>query len=140
MVSGGFDPIHSGHINMFNAAKELGDILVVGVNSDEWLRRKKTRAFMSYYERSTICAAMSAVNKVLAFDDSDGSACDLLNQVKQLYPTTTIIFANGGDRTSHNIPELKIEGIKFEFGVGGYDKANSSSIILDDWSGPVAVS
>lgn len=83
---------------------------------------------------------MGVVNKVLSFDDSDGTAIDLLNQVKQLYLNTTIIFANGGDRNAHNIPELVVEDIKFEFGVGGYDKANSSSVILDEWSGPSAVS
>ena len=136
VVSGGFDPIHAGHIAYFRAAKELGDMLVVGINSDDWLVRKKGRAFMSWYERSVIIQHLKPVNFVIQFDDSDGSAIKLLDTVKKTWPDDEIIFANGGDRTSENIPEMSVEGVEFVFGVGGSNKMNSSSWILDEWKAP----
>ena len=136
IVTGGFDPIHSGHIGYLNAAKELGDLLWVGVNSDAWLERKKGRAFMPVDERINILANIKAVDSVMEFDDRDGSACALLETVKRQYPFAKIIFANGGDRTATNIPEMRVQGIETVFGVGGEDKANSSSWILEDWKAP----
>jgi len=136
VVSGGFDPVHTGHILLLNSAKTYGDYLIVGVNSDEWLQRKKGRAFMPWSERSAIVNNMKAVDEVMAFDDSDGSACDLLEKVKAYYPGFPIIFANGGDRTPTNIPELKVKDILFKFGIGGENKANSSSWILEEWKHP----
>ena len=136
VVSGGFDPVHTGHILLLNSAKTHGDYLIVGVNSDEWLRRKKGRAFMPWSERSAIVANMKAVDEVMAFDDIDGSACNLLEKVKAYYPGFPIIFANGGDRTAVNIPEMRIEDIIFKFGIGGENKANSSSWILEEWKHP----
>jgi D-beta-D-heptose 7-phosphate kinase/D-beta-D-heptose 1-phosphate adenosyltransferase len=134
VVSGGFDPVHTGHILLLNSAKTLGDYLIVGVNSDKWLQRKKGQAFMSWSERSAIVNNMKAVDEVMAFDDSDGSACHLLKKVKAYYPGFPIIFANGGDRTAGNIPELAVKDILFEFGIGGSHKQNSSSSILYDWT------
>jgi cytidyltransferase-like protein len=136
VVSGGMDPCHSGHIFMCNAARALGDMLIVGLNSDSWLIRKKGRAFMPWYERWSIISNIKAVDRVLAFDDSDGTACDLLNKVKQCYPDAQVIFANGGDRTQENIPEMQVPDVEFVFGVGGSDKANSSSWILEEWKSP----
>lgn len=138
LVTGGFDPLHSGHISYLKAAKQLGDILVVGVNSDNWLTRKKGRAFMPYRERSAVVKAISGVDFVIDFDDNDGSAKHALWMVRQSYPQDKIIFANGGDRTHINIPEMDIEdnNIEFAFGVGGFDKANSSSWILQEWKAP----
>jgi cytidyltransferase-like protein len=136
VVTGGFDPIHSGHIEYFRAAKALGDQLIVGVNSDAWLERKKGRAFMPYRERSLIVSAIDCVDAAYQFDDSDGSACSLLAYMKKQYPYAEIIFANGGDRTAENIPEMTVEGVTFAFGVGGENKANSSSWILDEWKAP----
>jgi len=72
----------------------------------------------------------------MAFDDSDGSACDLLEKVKAFYPGFPIIFANGGDRTAVNIPEMRIKDIIFKFGIGGENKINSSSWILEEWKSP----
>jgi D-beta-D-heptose 7-phosphate kinase/D-beta-D-heptose 1-phosphate adenosyltransferase len=137
VVSGGFDPIHSGHIAMFKSARALGDRLLVAVNSDEWLVRKKGRAFMPLYERTGIITNLSCVDEiVMGYDDSDGSSTDALRKVKEKYPTDEIIFANGGDRNIFNIPEMAVEGVTFNFGIGGSHKANSSSWILEEWKAP----
>lgn len=136
IVTGGFDPIHSGHIEYFKAARALGDMLVVGINSDEWLIRKKGRPFMPWTERNAIVANLGPVDATLLFDDTDGSATDAIRKVKQLYPDHQIVFANGGDRTKDNIPEMVFDDVEFVFGVGGEDKKNSSSWILEDWKKP----
>jgi cytidyltransferase-like protein len=138
LVTGGFDPLHSGHIAYFNRAKELGDILVVGINSDEWLTRKKGRPFLPRQERSRIIQALKMVDFVIDFDDSDGSAKHAIKMVRQSYPQDKIIFANGGDRTDENIPEMdfKDDNLEFVFGVGGFGKMNSSSWILEEWRAP----
>ena len=140
LVTGGFDPIHSGHIAYFKAARELGDKLVVGVNSDEWLTRKKGQPFMSWEERATIVASLHDVDRVINFDDSDNSAKDAIRKAREIFPGHDIIFANGGDRTKDNIPEMELLkeylNLTFEFGVGGEDKKNSSSWILQEWKAP----
>jgi len=136
VVSGGFDPIHSGHIKLINEARRLGDMLIVGINSDEWLERKKGRAFMPWPERLCVLNNLQSVDEVYTFDDEDGTACNLLHMVKIHYPTAKIVFANGGDRTQDNIPEMTVPGVEFVFGVGGSDKANSSSWILEEWKAP----
>ena len=136
LVTGGFDPIHSGHIAYFKAARTLGDMLIVGLNSDEWLERKKGRAFMPWNERLCIINNLAMVDEVYTFDDSDGSAVQFIHQVRAHYPDAELIFANGGDRTQDNIPEMSVEGVEFAFGVGGEDKKNSSSWILEDWKAP----
>ena len=136
IATGGFDPVHSGHIRYLKAARDLGDILWVGINSDAWLERKKGRAFMPFDEREAVLFNLKPVDCVWAFDDSDGSACALLERAKREYPYAEIIFANGGDRTRENIPEMAVSGIEFVFGVGGTDKANSSSWILEEWKAP----
>lgn len=136
IVTGGFDPIHSGHVAYLSAAAKLGDMLIVGLNSDSWLERKKGRAFMPWQERAIVLANMKSVTRVEHFNDSDGSARDLLLLIKRQFPYAKIIFANGGDRTQDNIPEMDVEGIEFVFGVGGENKANSSSWILEEWKAP----
>jgi len=136
IVTGGFDPIHSGHIAYFDAAKRLGNQLVVGLNSDAWLERKKGRAFMPFDERCTIVKNLKMVDWVLEFNDDDGTAIDAINRAKAKFPQAEIIFANGGDRTPDNIPEMSVDGVEFAFGVGGDNKANSSSWILDEWKSP----
>ena len=136
LVTGGFDPLHSGHIAYFEAAKKLGDILIVGLNSDEWLERKKGRAFMHIYEREKIVGSLGVVDRVVCYPDADGSSKNTITGVRAMYPTDTIIFANGGDRTQDNIPEMSVPGVKFAFGVGGEDKKNSSSWILQEWKAP----
>ena len=136
IVTGGFDPIHSGHIALLKEAKNLGHALAVGLNSDEWLRRKKGHEFMPWSERSAIIENLKMVDVVFSFDDSDGSAIDAIKRVKEVYPDDELIFANGGDRTKDNIPEMIFDDVEFVFGVGGEDKKNSSSWILDEWKSP----
>jgi len=138
LITGGFDPLHSGHIAYFKAAKELGDILVVGVNSDAWLTRKKGSPFMPFKERAAIVRNIVGVDFVIEFNDNDGSAKHAIQMVRQSYPQDNIIFANGGDRTQINIPEMDsgIDNVEFVFGVGGEDKKNSSSWILQEWKAP----
>lgn len=139
LVTGGFDPIHSGHIEYLKAAKKLGDTLIVGLNSDAWLTRKKGQPFMSIDERFSILSNLRMVDKCIQFNDDDGTAIAALEEMKLQYPSGKIIFANGGDRTADNIPEMSVKGIEFAFGVGGDDKKNSSSWILNKWENPKTV-
>ena len=138
IVTGGFDPIHSGHLAYFQAAKKLGDKLVIGLNSDEWLTRKKGKPFMPMSERFALISALSIVDEVIVYNDDDGSSKDAIRLIRTRYPTDELIFANGGDRTKENIPEMDINdpNLTFAFGVGGEDKKNSSSWILEDWKKP----
>ena len=138
LVTGGFDPLHSGHIAYLKAAKQLGDILVVGVNSDAWLARKKGQAFMPLLERTAIIRELECVDFVIDFDDTDNTAKHAIQMVRQSYPQDAIVFANGGDRTDKNIPEMDVADTNttFVFGVGGSNKANSSSWILEEWKSP----
>jgi len=134
IVSGGFDPIHSGHIAYFKSAKELGDKLIVALNSDEWLINKKGKFFMPFHERKAIVENLSSVDLVIDFeDDEHGSATNALNKIKEMFPDDKLIFANGGDRNKENIPEMSVDNISFQFSVGGDDKKNSSSWILKNW-------
>ena len=138
LITGGFDPLHSGHIAYFKAAKTLGDILIVGLNSDDWLVRKKGAAFMPWNERLCIINNLSMVDEVYTFDDEDGSAKHFIQQARAHYPDAELIFANGGDRTKDNIPEMDVadSNLSFVFGVGGENKMNSSSWILQEWKAP----
>jgi cytidyltransferase-like protein len=134
IVSGGFDPIHSGHIAYFKSAKSLGDKLVVALNSDQWLINKKGKFFMPFNERKAIIENFADVDKVISFEDDDlGSATNALIKIKEMFPEDDIAFANGGDRNKGNIPEMSVEGVEFIFSVGGDDKKNSSSWILKKW-------
>ena len=140
LVTGGFDPLHSGHIAYFKEAKKLGDKLIVGVNSDDWLTRKKGRPFMPFDERLAIIRELAVVDDVLSFDDSDDSACGAIFKAMATNGAVKILFANGGDREQTNIPEYDTYGdhpnVEFAFGVGGQDKKNSSSWILQEWKNP----
>ena len=137
LVSGGFDPIHSGHIKLFKQAKILGDRLFVGLNSDAWLTRKKGKPFMPAYERGMIIRHLNMVDDVIEWDDSDGSACGAIQHLLDTTPYD-VVFANGGDRTKDNIPELDRflgnDRVNFAWGVGGHEKSNSSSWILEQWN------
>ncbi len=134
VVSGGFDPVHSGHIDYIEKASSLGDKLVILLNSDDWLTSKKGKPFMSFIERKRILESMRCVDEVVEFDDSDGSCKKGLLYLLEIYNDDEIIFCNGGDRNQRNIPELNIKNIKYIFGVGGSNKLNSSSKILNNWN------
>tara|TARA_B100000212_G_C27306197_1_gene503723 strand:- start:47 stop:817 length:771 start_codon:yes stop_codon:yes gene_type:complete len=134
VVSGGFDPIHSGHIDYLKSARKHGDRLIVALNSDEWLINKKNKYFMTFSERKIILENITYVDEVIDFvDDDKGSAINAIQKIKNLYPDDKIIFANGGDRNKSNIPEMSLEDVEFVFSVGGDNKANSSSWILKNW-------
>lgn len=134
VVSGGFDPIHSGHIDYLKYASSLGDILVVALNSDNWLINKKKKFLLPFNERKIILENLSMVDLVIDFDDDDQGSCILgLEKVKRLYPDDEIVFCNGGDRDNQNTLEMSVDGVKFMFGVGGDSKKNSSSWILKDY-------
>ena len=125
VISGGLDPIHVGHVNMIQAAANLGDVIVV-LNSDDWLKRKKGYVFMPFKERKYLLEQLKGVTEVSAVDDSDGTVCEAL---KRLKPD---MFGNGGDRTSKNTPEgdvcnkLNIEMI---WNLGGKKTQRSSGLV-----------
>ena len=136
IVTCGFDPLHSGHIAYFKAAKELGNPLCVGVNSDEWLTRKKGKPFMTIDERMSIIKELKCVDIAIEFIDKDDSACDAIGTALEVYDN--VLFCNGGDRGSANTPEYEKyrndKRVEFKWGVGGTDKKNSSSWILKKWN------
>lgn len=137
IVSGGFDPIHEGHIEMIKASAKKSDGVILLLNSDEWLCRKKGKNFMSFKTRLAVCENIKNVVDSFGFDDSDNSACDGIRKARAKYPNDDLVFANGGDRTKDNIPETATANecnVRLEFGVGGENKANSSSWILKDWA------
>ena len=131
IVSGGFDPVHKGHIRMFREAANLGAQVVVGLNSDEWLTRKKGKPFMSFEERKEILEGFKYVTQVISFDDSDDTASDVIRRVDDIYKgqDVKIFFANGGDRTTDNVPEMDVcreLKVTMLWGIGG-GKIQSSS-------------
>ena len=135
LVTGGFDPIHSGHLRYFERAKDLSDYLVVGLNTNEWLTRKKGQYFLPWIERADILRHLDMVDAVISWDDEDESACGAI--AKCLDISERVIFCNGGDRIKVNTPEIKGYSddprVEFKFGIGGEEKANSSSWILNDY-------
>ncbi len=127
-VSGGFDPIHIGHVRMIREARALGDELVVILNNDNWLMRKKGFVFMPEAERKEILEALEGVSRVVLTkhleNDPDTTVCEAL---REIHPN---VFANGGDRFADNIPEAilaKELGIECIFGIGRGGKVQSSS-------------
>ena len=148
LITGGFDPLHSGHLALIKSAHEMSLLVCVGLNSDAWLYRKKGYVNMPFSERKEILESMKGIDKVFGFSDADDTACRAIQKTAWLYPRTrTIIFCNGGDRTEDNIPEMNFQPIasrpededpvvEFAFGVGGTDKKNSSSELVKtqrDW-------
>ena len=137
IVSGGFDPVHKGHMRMFREAANLGANVVVGLNSDDWLTRKKGKPFMKWEERAEILESCKFVNQVLPMDDFDDTAKDIIFKVCKLYNNEdfNIYFANGGDRKVGNVPELstcKRLKVVMLWGIGG-GKIQSSSDLTTNW-------
>ena len=139
VFTGGFDPIHSGHIEAIKAAQKLGRV-IIGLNSDDWLIRKKGKPFMSFKERFAVLDQFKNILCVIGFDDSDDSASDAIRQAREMFPKSKVIFVNGGDRTKSNISEMAAfkddPMVEFHFSVGGDNKKNSSSWILSEWKHP----
>ena len=136
LVTGGFDPIHSGHLRYFERAKDLSGYLVVGLNTNEWLTKKKGQYFLPWVERADIISHLDMVDAVITVPDDDkGSACGAI--AKCLEISEKVIFCNGGDRIKSNIPEVMGYSddprVYFKYGIGGEEKENSSSWILRDY-------
>ena len=133
LVTGGFDPIHSGHLRYFERAKDISGYLVVGLNTNEWLTKKKGQYFLPWVERADIISHLDMVDAVITVPDDDkGSACGAI--AKCLEISEKVIFCNGGDRIKSNIPEVMGYSddprVYFKYGIGGEEKENSSSWIL----------
>ena len=136
LVSGGFDPIHSGHIKLIKDAGNYGNIVVL-LNSDNWLKNKKGKAFLPFKERKIIMLAIKKVIDVIEFDDKDKTCVDGIRIALEKYNDKVLKFANGGDRNSGTTPEIefcKKNKVEMLFGIGGSNKSNSSSWILSKWS------
>ena len=135
ILSGGFDPIHKGHIRMFKEAS-LNGMVVAGLNSDEWLIRKKGKFFMPFVERKEILESIKYIDLVKSFDDSDDTACNLIHKIDiEFSDKYNIFFGNGGDRTNQTTPEIKFcndNNIDLIWGLGG-GKIQSSSELLKNW-------
>jgi cytidyltransferase-like protein len=133
-VSGGFDPIHPGHIQLFREAKALGDKLVVIINNDNWLKAKKGHPFMSQKERKIVIEALRDVDAVMVTEHkSSPKDMGVAKELRLLQPD---IFANGGDRKKDNTPEGHVcseLGIKMIFGIGKGGKIQSSSWLLGNY-------
>ena len=126
MVSGGFDPVHAGHIRMIRAAAKYGNVIVIA-NSDKWLNDKKGFVFMNFEQRSEILNSIKGVILVSHVDDSDCTVCEAIKRLKPDY------FANGGDRGKHNTPEQKVcdeLGIEMLWSIGGDEKVAASSDLV----------
>lgn len=133
ILSGGFDPVHKGHIRMFKAAKNMAHKVIVGINSDSWLVGKKEKCFMNYAERAEIISAFCNVDEVMQFSDTDGTALDLLARVQRLYPDCSLSFGNGGNRTENNTPEkgfCDAYSIEMVWHLGGGKVQSSSELVM----------
>ncbi len=144
-VSGGFDPIHVGHVRLFEEARKLGDVLVVILNNDNWLQKKKRHVFMPEAERKEIIAALKPVDRVLLTKHPENPKTphdmSVSRELKELKPD---IFANGGDRDEKNasdpnsslhadIQTCQTYGIKMIFNIGDGGKVQSSSWLLSNY-------
>ena len=132
ILSGGFDPPHVGHVRMAIDSARFGEKVIIGVNSDEWLMRKKGYVFMPWSERAEIMSSIKGVDQAVEFSDSDNTAVDLIKKIKNQNPDLSIAFANGGDRAIGNTPEkifCESVGIDMLWSVGG-EKIQSSSDLV----------
>jgi len=135
LISGGFDPIHSGHIAMIEEASNHGAIVVL-LNSDKWLINKKGKFFLPFKERKTIMFALKNIIDVIDFNDDDKSCIEGIKKAIKKYPNKKIKFANGGDRNDKSTPETDFcnkNDVETLWKIGGNYKKNSSSWILKEW-------
>ena len=135
LVSGGFDPVHSGHIKLIQEASKYGNVVVL-LNSDKWLQKKKGVEFLPFEERATIMMALKNVIDVISCGNKDDTCLDGINKAIRKYNDCKIKFANGGDRNDKSTPESIFcleNNIELLWGIGGQNKSNSSSWILKKW-------
>ena len=126
-LSGGFDPVHVGHVKMIEDAAKQGQVLII-LNSDAWLRRKKGYVFMPWKERAHIMGNIKGVVAVTSVDDRDGTVCEALKRHK---PDA---FGNGGDRKTNNTPEMEVcenLGIELVWNLGGEKIQSSSDLVAN---------
>jgi cytidyltransferase-like protein len=134
IVSGGFDPLHIGHLRYLKEAKKLGDKLIVILNNDDFLQKKKGYSFMPMVERQEILEALECVDTVIPSIDSDDKVSTTLAYINDKYPMQELVFAKGGDRTRHNVPEIEYcneNRIEVVFGVGGGKIQSSSELVAN---------
>lgn len=145
IISGGFDPLHEGHLELIAESRANSDGIIVVLQSDEWLIRKKGKAFMNLTTRTAVMNNIKGVIDVISEKDTGDVPCDIYNsfvEIRRRYPNDMLIFARGGDKTPENMPQsgadlCKKLDIKIIHGVGlsisNRVKANSSSKILKHW-------
>jgi len=129
LVSGGFDPIHPGHIRYINESAKHGSV-VVALNSDSWLKRKKGFYYMPFDHRKEILLSMKGVSYVYPVDDADNTVSEAIRSLRPDF------FANGGDRHEENTPEINLcndTGVSLLFNIGGGKTSSSSEIVQRDW-------
>jgi cytidyltransferase-like protein len=140
IVSGYFNPLHVGHLRMMEAARHLTGWLIVIVNNDAQQMMKKGRIILPLDDRMEIVRALRVTDEAIAAIDEDASVKHTLRVIREKYPEAELIFANGGDRSSASrISEAEVceeLGIALLFGVGGEEKADSSTRIIAAISGP----
>lgn len=134
VASGGFDPLHKGHIEYFTEAKKLGDRLIVAVETDNCIIRRHGISFMNWEERIPIIKALKSVDDVMLITDCDNPYTDVLRQLRRIYPTSNIIFASGNSRSVDNTPMLDDQKISFAYEVGADVRVPSSSAVLRRYS------
>lgn len=129
VASGGFDPLHSGHIEYLKEAKLLGDRLIVALASDHALIQKKNAVFLGWEDRKSIIKSLKMVDEVIVIDDYYDHYQSALTLLRKRFPNTTIIFASGNDKTKYNNPNLHDQNVEFKYNVGG-ERINRSRTIL----------
>ena len=135
LVSGGFDPVHSGHIKLIEDASNYGKVVIL-LNSDKWLQNKKGVEFLPFKERKIIMMALKNVLDVISCGNVDETCLDGIKKAIEKYQNNKIKFANGGDRNDDTTPEsifCKKNNVTLLWGIGGENKLNSSSWILKNW-------
>ena len=141
IVSGGFDPVHVGHLRMFKDAKKIASKVILLLNNDEWLIKKKGKPFMNQNQRKEILLELKSIDEVIIQQSSKPSSSLAIEEFAKKNPGKNICYCNGGDRSNiKNIRETNIcnkYGIKLEFGIGGEDKVQSSSSLTKNYLGEV---
>lgn len=128
-LSGGFDPVHVGHVRMIQSAADVGDVVIIA-NSDAWLQRKKGYIFMPWSERAEILSAFKGVVAVIQGKDDDDSVCESIADLKNTMDID--YFGNGGDRKNNNTPEVALcdqLGIELVWNLGGQKIQSSSELV-----------